>query len=412
MTPKPNRRIPFQHLDARAWQNLGIAALLTLYLIQIIVEIKRPFWFFGTDFLGYWSAGYIANHWAFSKIYDLTTLQNIQSLILSKHYVPVVFTNPVWVPYLPIFIAIFQAFAILPPTTSLFVWDILNLTLIIGYLLFLSKSFARTNNKRGILLLVISFQVFRTLFEGQSSILLLIFTGEFTRNLSARKPFLAGLWLSMLSLKPQTLIVIIPALLLAKQWKVLLSTAIGATALALGSVWIAGKNGILAFLQLWKEFASHSGDGGIQFMANWRMVGIYLETICPAKVVTPLVFTLSLLTILWTLYLWKTHANVPLELLMMLVFSATLLATWHSHSHMSVILLPFILCLYTKGEFPKNLLHLWVFLPPLMYIISLGALAIHPSELLSGFLYGSPQFILNLITFIWTSKKILNTETP
>jgi hypothetical protein len=362
----------------------------------------------GADFMGYWSVGYIANHWTFSKIYDFALLEKIQQTVVFGHYYPEVYFPPLPVAYPPIFIRVFQVLALLPPAISFLTWVLANFLLGVGYLFFFSKSFSHTEHRRTILLLIISFPFFMTLFEGQVNILLLVFVGEFTRALSEKKPFRAGLWISALLLKPQTLIVILPLLFISKQWKTLFGAAAGATFIILTSVWTAGKNGIETLVQLWTGYAGNLATSGVSSMGNWRMIGTYLSPLCPDSWIKSIVLFASILTILWALYLWATHPNAPLDMRLTLAFSATLLATWHSHSHMAAILIPLLLLLSINKKISSSILSLWTFLPPALYLFWLIALLFIQDRNAQGLLYAPAQFALNLFLLIWTSRELLH----
>ncbi len=421
MTDSP-QRLPFQDLDSRAWQNLALAATAALYLSQIWKERHRLFWFLGADFMAYWSSGYIANHNAFSKIYDFAALEAAQHLMLFGKTLPNVFFPPLPMAYLPVFVLPFQLLALLPPAPSFSLWTAFNLALGIGYLIFFVKKIESprversepnalldSSQKRLILLFLFSFPVFDTLFWGQINLWLLVFVGEFLRAFHEEKEFRAGLWLSAFLLKPQLLILLPLALFFSKRFKILAGAAVGGGALLLASFFAAGKEGCLSCLRLWLGYSHNLATSGVEAMGNWRMVAENLNRLLPSAVWGIAALALSLFTILWGIFLWvraKTPIHAPLLLLATL--AATLLATWHSHAHMAVVLIPPMLWLLLQDQFPQKLLNLWLFLPPLFYLIGLGIVLFVHDRFYQGLLFGPAQMILNLLILVWTSREMIH----
>ncbi|RME36205.1 MAG: DUF2029 domain-containing protein [Thermoflexia bacterium] len=115
------------------------------------------------------------------------------------------------------------------------------------------------------------------MFWGQTNGLLAVFAGEFLRAIRKGRPFQAGLWLGGLWLKPQILLLILPALLLQRQGWVL--AGFGSTSLLLVglSLLLAGPQTLLRLISLWLAFAQGIPTIIPEVMINWRMVGIRLD---------------------------------------------------------------------------------------------------------------------------------------
>ncbi len=406
-------RLPFQSLSAKNWQNLAVAATLALYLMQLWSERLRLFWFLGADFMAYWSAGYIANHWGYAQIYNLSLIEKTQHLMLFGNVLPKVHFPPLPMAYLPIFVLPFQVLALLPPAASFYLWTFLNLLAGVLYLVHFTKNIGRPGKKRILFLFVISFPFFESLFGGQINIFLLIFLGEFIRAMQNRKGIIAGLWLGALLLKPQTLIVILPALLVTRKIKPLLGAVIGAVFLAGVSLLMAGAEGISSLAKLWFGYANNIATSRPEAMGNWRMVGAFIDHFTNSNLGSVLAILAAAITILWALYLWlfaATPSGTGFVLLVTAAFAATGLATWHSHAHMAVILIPALLYLYLKNELPEKLFSLWVFLPPLLYLIGLIILVFVRDRFFQGILYGPAQLILNLTLLIWSTRELVRRK--
>lgn len=403
-------KLPFQNLNSKSWKNLAIVATITFYLIQVGIGALNLFSFLGFDFMSYWSAGYITNHGKFSQIYDFALLEKAQHLMIFGEVLPNVSFPPVPMPYIPIFILPFQALALLPPISSFYLWTFLNLLVGVPYLIYFTKKLKHPNKKQIISLFIISFPFFQNLFWGQTNFFLLIFLGEFIRAIQSKKEYTAGLWISALLLKPQTLIIIIPALLIGKKLKTLLGAALGAFMLLGTSFLIAGVDGTTKLIKLWLGYTDNIIKTGIEMMGNWRMIGSFIDLISPSGFGVTFAIVAATITILWALYLWKITTK-PSEttfiILITATFAATGLATWHSHVHMAVILIPALLFLYLKDELPEKLASLWIFLPVLLHIIGLIFFSFTQDRLIRGLSFGLAQLILNLMLLIWTSRELL-----
>ena len=230
-----NRKLPFQNLDTKSWLNLASFAILVYYLMQVVLALytNNLFNSIGSDFISFWSVGNIANNQGYAHIYDLSLLSKVQKpfheeIVSDKVYAPIP------APLFAIFIVPLQLLSLLNPVMGFGLWTIINLIGLILYLRFFIKDLI-PNPTRSHLLVVflISLPVFQTLFWGQLNVWLVICLGEFMRTAFQKKAFYSGLWLAGLLIKPQTIMFLIPALLLQRSWK----TLAGFTTGAIGVAW-------------------------------------------------------------------------------------------------------------------------------------------------------------------------------
>jgi hypothetical protein len=84
--PMRRKNRPFANMTGREWQNLAIAALMALYVIQIGLDAAwgNIFSHLSIDFASFWSAGYIADHFGYVRVYDLATMQKVQEQLWPK----------------------------------------------------------------------------------------------------------------------------------------------------------------------------------------------------------------------------------------------------------------------------------------------------------------------------------------
>ncbi len=399
-----------KRLDAQARENLGLAAVLMLYLLQVLKEISRPFWFLGADFIPYWSAGYLTNTQGFLKIYDFAALEAAEHLVVFGQVLPDVHFPPLPMAYLPVFVLPFRLLALLPPKISFALWTVFNLALGAGYLVYYTREIHTPQKKRLLFFFALSFPFFQTLFWGQVNMWLLVAAGEFIRAFRAGREWRAGLWLSLLLLKPQLLFVILPALLVSRHFKTLAGATLGALALFLGSFWVGGREGFLALGRLWLGYTQNLATSGVEAMGNWRMVAEQLNHLFPSATWTWMAALAALLTLGWVVWLWYQgwREDRPVDdFLLLATFSASLLTAWHSHAHTAVILIPVLLGLALRGQLPRSLLDLWLFLPPVLYVLGLFAVLLLQDRFYNGLLYAPAQFTLNLVFLYWSSRQVL-----
>lgn len=409
----PKRNFPFQNLTDKNWRNLAIVASLSLYIAQLWSERGRLFWFIGSDFMAYWGSGYIANQWGYSQIYNLELIEKAQHLMLFGEYLPNVYFHPLPMAYLSIFVLPFQIFALFPPAISFYLWTLLNFLAGVLYIIYFTKKIAHPDKNFILFFFVISFPFFQSLFWGQVNIFLMIFLGEFIRAMQSNKEIRAGFWISALLLKPQTLIIILPALLLTKRIKPLIGAALGAIILMGTSFLLIGAEGVVELSKLWFGYANNIVTSGPQSMGNWRMIGTFINHFTETNYGNLFTLFASAATILWALYLWlfqNPKTDFGFLLIMLATFAATGLATWHSHAHMAVILIPILIYLYLNNRIPTKLIYFWMFLPPLLYFFGLIIMAFIQDRFFQGILFGPAQLILYLTLLIWSTRELVRRK--
>jgi len=127
--------------------------------------------------------------------------------------------SPIPAPLFAVFFIPFKYLSKVNLQVSYWIWTSINLVALIGYLVFfLRKIFPQDKTAASpwkfLIPVLLSFPVFNNLINGQVEVFTLICAGEFVRNSLDKKPFLSGVWLGGLLIKPQLLILIIPYLLL------------------------------------------------------------------------------------------------------------------------------------------------------------------------------------------------------
>jgi len=412
-------------MTAQNWQNLAIAAVLTFYLIQIGMEV---FWrntcgHLAIDYCTFWSAGQIANKYGYARVYDLDLMSQIQRTIfpatsdLSKFAV-------VPTPYLPVFILLFQPFALIDPAAGFWLWTALNGAIYFFYLRFFAQEMANEPlQTRLLILLTSSLPVFLNFLYGQVNVWLAVCIGEFMRASISDRRFRAGLWLGGFLIKPQSLILIVPVLLLQRAFRTLAGFA-SASLLVLGTSFVLmGYDGFATLIRLWLGYATGLPAAiGPQVMMNWRMIGISLNSAFPSRAAWAITAIGLAATLLAVAYIWRRplgHTGFKYGIGLLGTLAATGLVAWHSHVSTSVILIPPLIYLsQPTNRLPRGTVLLWALVPAAMYfavfildlLVHQGILTPNANSLLN-FLSGGGAFGLNVYLLFLAVRCLGNPAT-
>jgi hypothetical protein len=418
-TEDQKRRRLFQNLGAQGWQNLALAGLLAFYLAQFGLEFYNNNLYnpIGSDFLAFWSAGYIANTLGYENIYDLSILKRVEEQIFPAPIDPTQEFFPIPAPFLSIFILPFKAFALFPPKISFWLWTVFNLSALILYLRFFTKEIVpESKTNRLLFLFMLSYPVYLNLYWGQINVWLVICVGEFMRAALRGKALYSGLWLGGLLLKPQILILIIPVLLLKRAWEILAGFGFASGILLVISIILSGLSSLDDLASLWINYASGLPTNAPESMMNWRMLGLQLSAFTNPTIGWGIATIFMLIIMgLWLrlfLLLKPYPVSSPKTAILILgTFAATNLITWHSHLHMMILMLPILIYLVTQNLLPYRQVLFFVFAPPimLMVIFILGLLVIFGLIPIFGhgwLIISLVGLIINLSLLVWASKQI------
>ena len=409
-------------MSANAWLNIGLMAIFSFYLALYLFPIWQGSLLtgLGADYPAFWAAGYIANHWGYAEMYSFEQLTSVQQQIVSGTDKPFA---PIPAPYPPLLFVPFQLMAIIPINTSFWIWQILNFISIIGYLaIYIKRLGVKKINSRPILMALLFMPVFHNFSLGQPGIWFMICVGEFLIWSHKGRPFLAGLWLSGVLLKPQLLILFVPALLLQRYWKMLAGFTFSSSLIVILSLWMLGHNGLVNLSKMFILLGTTNAVQAINphIMINWRMFGLHFAAFLPDWVAWSIVGLGTITSIVLSLSMWRKSLepdDVRFDLSVFGLISATCIATWHSHQHGLMLLVPVFLALSMKNVIPLWLQYLWLFFIPvatlLAYIIP-GIMVYSgvPINIPVGALItGMAGLILGIVFLLWSLKKIQELDS-
>ena len=145
------------------------------------------------------------------------------------------------VPYLPAFLVPFLGLLALPPLPAWWAVVALNVLGLGVYLLRLRSVFGPGGGLYWLPLLALP--AYLTVLFGQVNLLLLIGFGEFLLALRRGRCLRAGLWLSLLLVKPQSLLLVVPGMIISGRSRVLLGFAAAGAGIGALSFALAGIEG-------------------------------------------------------------------------------------------------------------------------------------------------------------------------
>ncbi|HUC87374.1 MAG TPA: glycosyltransferase family 87 protein [Candidatus Saccharimonadales bacterium] len=220
------------------------------------------------DFLAFFTAAKLVLSGSIGHLYLAKTFASAQHAI-SHHpigaegYMP--FLNP---PFVAVLLAPLGS---IPELPSRVLWLICNTILVSWLLLKLVQPLSLKHKWVAALLLLGTFPVYENLVEGQLSILIL--AGCFLALAAAKKNhnFVAGLWLTVLWIKPQLAIMALAGLLIFKAWDAAKGLIVGVVALVLVGLPITGYQIYIAYARfLVQVLIAHTNGAGAAHPSVWQ----------------------------------------------------------------------------------------------------------------------------------------------
>jgi hypothetical protein len=180
------------------------------------------------------------------------------------------------------------------------------------------------------------------LFMGQPTVLLGVAVSEMFVSFKAKQDLRAGLWLSLLLLKPQYAVLFGIFILWQRRWHALAGAAIGGLVLVGLGILTGGLQSLLRYPAVLADIGDlHNEIAGPLLMMNWRAIVLAVRPGIGEQVGLVIVWTLSLLTMLAALLVWrgKWDPDSPeFDLRFGLLSIGALVGSYHSHLHGAALL--------------------------------------------------------------------------
>lgn len=376
---KNSNLFPFQNLTLHQWWRLGVVSILLTYLLIFALNIKMSglFNYVGLDYRTFYTSAQIAFEKGFSKIYDIKIQEGYQRPLYETYRAnetaPAFETVPT--PYLPIFILPFFLFLPFSPITGFILFTITTIIIFVIYTRHLISELKITEASNWIMLgSLASMALFFTLFFGQINVLLYISLGEFLLFVQKKHDFRAGLFLAIWLIKPQTLIFILPWLLVTRRVRILTGFGVGSLIILISSTLLAGVNWLMAWINLLLLYPKGLATTNPLAMMNWRNLALSLESAIPPFFAWTIAVAGMILTMFWMIKTWKSRGNESqFALTLLCTYAATCAVTWHAHIHMALPLLAPILVLLANKKNNYKMWYAFIGFPFLGLVISIAA---------------------------------------
>jgi len=262
---------------------------------------------------------------------------------------------------------------------------------------------------------MLSFPTFNNFSWAQIDVLFLICTGEIIRASVTKKYFATGFWTGFLLLKPQLIILILPLLLMERNFRLIKGFLVSSVFLFLFSFLLSGLQGMTEMVKMWLGYYPGMYPEG---MMNWRMVGLRLNILLQNN----LGWLVTLIGVVITLYYFSIMVKKRPQfgspewvIVSMGVFAATCVVTWHSHVHMVIILIPFLIYGFLKRRLPIALFDLWILFPAIFLLLSCLVFWFRTGDIINiltnGHGFVAPIFLLiNMVICYWVAKLPISTD--
>lgn len=257
-----------------------IVSIVSFFLSYIgiwINFINDPVERTGSDFIGFYSVGRIAQTKGASYVYDPLLQQDIQEEVVGFPLAPgQVLINQ----HLPFLIPILQAITSPDYVLSFYRWNVIMILFYMVSLVLLScvlkdLTIDRTSIAIAALGGIFFYPFFFSLLNGQDTALLVLGVTIWVFGLLSKNEWVAGLGLSLANVRPH--IVILFALpMLFRYRKAFWGYILGSGVLALISLWILGYSGTLEFINI--LLISAGGEWyGLNENAMFNLIGLLLR---------------------------------------------------------------------------------------------------------------------------------------
>jgi len=291
-----------------------------------------------TDFVNFYVAGRIVNQGNGANLYDVKNQARMIVSILG-------YDNFDYFLHPPFFALALAPFARFPFQDAFFAWTLLNVGLL-GCIPFLLRECVGVVAARPYLGIpaTIFYPALTTLTLGQSSItitFILIFSYIF---LAKGRAGIAGLLLSLATIKFQYVVLIAGFLLVNRRYRAVAGFLSGAVILSAISFWVVGIRGITDYLRLLKSYNAHRGyePHQLALMVNWRgffgNIGLSQHTALFSTMASAAMIGVGLLVAA------RSRSGEHLDVALALFVTIALLASPYTHfQDLTALLLPLYL---------------------------------------------------------------------
>jgi hypothetical protein len=383
---------------------LGIVALLYVGFVAMMLGLTGPFTYVGIDYRQVWCSVQFARAEGFEHLYDPASQAPFHAAVTATQPGAVDCDTPP-LGYLPVFFLLFVPFAVLPPTPGLLLWSAANLVVYVLYVYRFARAVGVAQPRRTTAKLVLAYAFFINLVSGQSNVWLLLCLGESMLAYLGGGSLRAGLWLGGLLLKPPVLILLLPGLLIRREFRLLAGFGVASVVILAGSVALAGVTGMVDFVRLLVVFSGGATAIFPEAMMNWRAFAVNLapflgDAVAWSIAVAGMSVTLALGVAVWCVP-WKRGAE-DFMVALLGCLAATGAVSWHSHVYSGLLLIVPLVYLLARGRLASAVFNAWLVLPAVAFFVAgfgVTAKAAHPAA-------GLTMLAINVALAAWALRTL------
>ena len=356
----------------------GVVAIHAAMFWNVRESVRKGY----SDFAIYYCAGTMVRQGLGHQLYDEPTQFKVQ-----REFSPEVATRLGALPYNhpPFEAVLFVPFTYVPYPSAFALWDLANLAMLVTLPFLLRPHLAQLQNYPWPLWVLTSlgfFPIFVALLQGQDAILLLFLYALAFVCLKKNRDMFAGGWLALGLFKPHLVLPLILLLLVQGRKKVLYGFLPTAAVVALISIAIVGREGMMLYPRYVVHLEDTLAGGAIvpSDMPNLRGM-LDVPFLGVPHIVTVILVTSLGLLVFTALECRKIGKKNFFDLKFSLAAIATVLVSYHAMVYdLSVLMVPVFLLvneLLDKGKFRgyRSVLMMTAvatfFFPPLQLVLSM-----------------------------------------
>lgn len=370
-----NRNKPFHYIIL-----FLVISNITLIVINAGIWIMADFQklFVAADFTSFYTGYYMVRVGEGENLYDAAIQSKYQQEFMAGRTFEggvLLFPNP---PYVAILLS---PISLLPLNIAFYLWSLIQMSLLIWMLFSFNRLFSHWDKLERVILLIAILAFWpltNTFMLGQFSLLLLI--GLLQMYIAMKNSTLtqAGFWLSLLTIKPHTLLIPGMMTLNRRYWRVAVIILVIGISLFIGSWLIIGSQPWIQYIQSLKTLSSYFGEYGVHPNTEYTIRGVLSNLLggSQADFINIISILVLLVGMIYVWFLWRKgiSQNSPR---FMLYFAFTVLLSvflsLHLNPHDSLLLvLPAALFYdYLRGlNLPRRVYSILLLVSPPVFLIA------------------------------------------
>ena len=333
---------------------LCMFSLNLAFFVRTREGIKRGY----PDFTIFYTAGTILREGLGNHLYNLDVQYRVQQRFAGNipfRRGPLPYNHP------PFEAPLFVPLTLLPYPQAFAVWDLANVVVLFGVAALLRRSVALLHSIPPWKFVIgcIAFNpVFACLFQGQDSILMLLFCTLAFNALKKKSDVLGGCWLALAAFKFQFIVPLVLLLVIWRRRRVVLGFGAVVLLLAFISVMLVGMDSLLRYPGYVLQIARNPRLGGVppQFLPNLHGLATGWTGPLAGAAGTALAALVSIIAFVFAARKGLASAHLAkLELQFSLAIVVSGLVAWQTNSHdLSLLVLPLVLitdhCLHSTTQ--------------------------------------------------------------